>query len=134
MQPRDWCSPPEAFGDRHAKVRHWNPPGPNADPFEVEDFRAAVIQHAVAVSVRDYKNKKGWTQERLAEEDGRWGLTGTARWNERLNGRTRLTMRDLSVIMRLLPGALPRERDVQTLLAIAEKHRQPPLGWDKVDT
>jgi hypothetical protein len=134
VQPRDWCDPPEAFGDRLAPTRRWNPPRAGADQHEIENFRSAVVQHAIAISVRRYKNEKGWTQERLAEMDGRWPDTGTARWNERLNGRTSLTMRDVSVILRLLPGALPSEAHVQRLLAVAEKATNPPPNWDEVDT
>jgi hypothetical protein len=134
VKPRNWCDPPEAFGDREAATRRWNPPRAGADQHEIEDFRSAVIQHAIAISVRRYKNKMGWTQERLADLDGRWPDTGTARWNERLNGRTRLTMRDVSVIMRLLPGAMPSEKQVQTLLAVAEKRQPPPPRWRERDT
>ena len=117
-----------------APTRRWNPPCAGADQHEIENFRSAVIQHAIAISVRRYKNEKGWTQERLAEMDGRWPDTGTARWNERLNGRTSLTMRDVSVILRLLPGALPSEAHVQRLLAVAEKATNPAPNWDEVDT
>lgn len=81
VQPRNCCKPREAFGDLYAEEREWQRP-PAAKAHLLNDFRAAVVQHAMAVAVRRYKNERGWTQERLAREDGRPDAPN--KWNARL--------------------------------------------------
>ena len=129
MQPRKWCDPSSAFGNPHADARAWRPP---ADPADLEEFRAAVIQHAIAISVRRAKNALKMTQRQLAAVDGRG--QDALKWNRRLNGQQGLQMVDLSVILRAVPGALPSEADMQLLLDVAEKRIPPPSGWAEVDS
>lgn len=128
MKPCDWCDPSDAFGDRNATRRAWKVPARASD---LPEFRAAVTQHAIAISVRRYKHKNGWTQQRLAEEDDR--DQDKLKWNKRLNGQQGLTLTDLTVIMRLLPGAMPTEGSIRRLLKVAEGGKRP-ARWDEVDT
>lgn len=98
----------------------------------IDEFRAAVLQHAIAVSVRQYKNEHGVTQDALGRLDGRPDATN--KWNARLNGRIGLTMKDLAVLVTFLPGALPAEDDMRLLLDVAEKRVSPPEDWAEIDT
>jgi hypothetical protein len=123
-EPRHWCAPSKAFGSWKATDRVWLVP---EKPYNLERFRAAVLQHAIAVSVRQHKTREGITQEQLSEFDGRGDAK--AKWNARLNGRIALTMVDLGVLVRFLPGALPEEEAMEQLLKVAEGVDEPPLGW-----
>lgn len=129
--PRSWCSPKEAFGDPAAPVRRWLPPTGEAELFL---FRAAVVQHAIAVTVRRYKNAHKpdpMTQDDLGRMDFRQDAAN--QWNKRLNGRSPLTLRDVAWLMSKLPGALPSEGDIQVWLDVAEKKMARPAGWPEVD-
>ena len=44
----------------------------------------------------------------------------TLKWNRRLRGKQTLTLTDLTVIMRLLPNAMPTEGAIRRLLKVAE--------------
>lgn len=124
MPPRYWCEPPTAFGDPAATVREWQPPG---RPHLLDEFRAAVMQHAIAISVRRYKNGAGLTQEALGDLDGRPDARN--KWNARLNGRINMTMKDMATLVAILPGAMPTEAKMRTLLRVAEHQETRPRGW-----
>lgn len=98
----------------------------------MDEFRAAVLHHAIAVSVRRYKNDQGITQEALAKRDDR--PDAVRKWNARLNGRIGLTMKDLAVLVQVLPGAMPSEATVRQLLSVAEKRATPPQDWTESDS
>lgn len=128
VKPRDWCDPKTAFGDPNAKARAWVVPVHGSD---LPEFRAAVVQHAIAISVRRYKNNHGVTQHDLAQQDDR--RQESLKWNSRLNGRHGLTLTDLTVILRVLPGAMPSEGSIRRLLKVAQGAPRP-AGWTEVDT
>lgn len=134
MNPRDWCVPKGSFGDPNALNRHWEPPSSET---ELPLFRAAVVQHAIAVSVRRWKNAHGkMTQDQLAtldKADGRPG-SNVIEWNARLNGRRTITLADIAVIIRHLPEAMPTEDFISTLLRVAEKEMPRPTWWSEVDS
>lgn len=131
--PRDWCTPPSAFGSPSGQSRTWNPPlGDDDTPENWAQFRAAVIQHAIAITVRRAKNAHEphpLTQEDLARLDKRFGTQGKNKWNARLNGRTAMSLPDISVLMTLLPDALPTEEEIRPLVEAAENRTPPHQNW-----
>lgn len=130
-RPCDWCSPRGAFGDPAAPVRRWLPPEGEAELFL---FRAAVVQHAVAVTVRRFKNAHKpdpITQDDLGRMDFRQDAAN--HWNRRLNGREAMSLRDVAWLMSKLPGAMPSESDIQVWLNVAEKKEPRPSNWPEVD-
>lgn len=137
--PQRWCSPPEAFGQLEVVKRKWLPPDDD-DFVELAKFRAAVWQNAVCVYVRTAKNlpkygrdgNKELTQEQLAALDPR--PDSQKRWNARLCGRANLMTADIITLMRILPGALPPEHEVQYFLDVAEKRIAPARSWGWPDT
>lgn len=142
--PQKWCSPPGAFGkvgdeDDPVKDRLWLPPSGN-DPVELGKFRAAVMQNAICLFVRTAKNLPQYgpdgdrvlTQEQLARLDDR--PDSQKRWNARLCGRANLTTSDIATLMRILPDALPDEREIRVFLDVAEKRIPRPPWWDWPDT
>lgn len=130
VPPRQWCSPTRAFGDPHAPVRVWQPP--HGRPHLLDEFRAGVVQHAIAISVRRYKNSQEITQDDLGRLDTRPDATN--KWNARLNGRINMTLKDIAVLIRFLPSGLPPEAEIQILLDVVEHKRPPPPGWLEIDT
>lgn len=131
-QPRDWCTPRESFGRLDATERVWQPPDPHGDPVAVSKFRAAVMQNAIALAVRDFKNLKGVAQEELARRDAR--ADAMKAWNARLCGRVNLTAQDMATLMMVLPGAMPSEEAVRTFIEVAEGTVPHPKFWDFPDT
>lgn len=81
------------------------PPDPERDPVAVSKFRAAVMQNAIVLAVREHKNLKGVPQEELARRDRR--ADALKMWNARLCGRANLTAQDMATLTMLLPGAMP---------------------------
>lgn len=138
--PQKWCSPPETFGQLTMldggpiEARTWLPPTGN-DLVEVAKFRAAVMQHVIALHVRKAKNEftfgpdgeQRLTQEQLAKLDPRPDTQ--KRWNARLCGRANLTTADIAQLMVILPGAMPSEEEVKMFMDIAEKRIEPPTWW-----
>lgn len=102
------------------------------DPVAVSKFRAAVMQNAIVLSVRGFKNLKGVAQEDLARRDLR--SDASRMWNARLCGRTTLTAQDIATLMVLLPGAMPSEEAMRTLIDVAEGTMPRPKFWDFPDT
>lgn len=131
-QPRDWCTPKESFGRLDAPERVWLPPDPEGDPVAVSKFRAAVMQNAVALSVRGFKNLKGVPQDELAGRDRR--ADAARMWNARLCGRVNLTAQDMATLMVILPGAMPSEEMVARLIEVAEGRVARPKFWDFPDS
>ena len=79
--PKAWCDPPSAFGkvdqyDRNGVLtkkvgrREWQRPS-GQDPNELAQFRAAVMQNAIAVHVREFKNGEAIRRTGLAALDDR---------------------------------------------------------------
>ena len=126
--PKHWCAPSRAFGSWRATERVWLVP---EKPSNLERFRAAVVQHAIAVAVRQHKTTEGVTQGQLSQFDGRGDAK--SKWNARLNGRVTINVTDLAVLVRFLPGALPAEAEMKQLLDVAEGQLEPPLGWGRPD-
>lgn len=131
-QPRDWCTPRESFGRLDASERVWSPPDPTRDPVSVSKFRAAVMQNAVVLAVREFKNLKGVPQEELARRDRR--ADSLKMWNARLCGRANLTTQDMATLMMLLPGAMPSEEAVRMFIDVAEGTVERPKFWDYPDS
>lgn len=136
-QPRDWCTPRESFGrlespDDQPLVRVWHPPDPDKDAVAVSKFRAAVMQNAVVLAVRQFKNLKGIPQEELARRDRR--ADSLKMWNARLCGRANLTAQDLATLMMLLPGVMPSEESVRVFIGVAEGTVARPKFWDYPDS
>lgn len=131
-QPRDWCYPRESFGRLDAPERVWSPPDPDGDPIAVSKFRAAVMQNAIALSVRDFKNLKGVPQEELARRDRR--SDAMRLWNARLCGRVNLTAQDMATLLMVLPGAMPAEETMRRFIDVAEGAVDRPRFWDYPDT
>lgn len=88
--PKRWCQPHAAFGKLEQADRVWLRPSGN-DPVEVAQFRAAVMQNAIALHVRAFKNGEGLCHPRLAALDLR--LDALDLWDARLNGHENLTNR-----------------------------------------
>lgn len=127
-----WCQPGGSFGKVGAKVekREWQPPN-GKDPVEVAQYRAAVIQNAIAVHVREFKNGALMSRRALAQLDYRaysWDL-----WNARLNGTENLTPADLATLMATLPDALPDKTFILNFLRVAEGGPRPD-DWPYPDT
>ncbi|MEO9322284.1 hypothetical protein ABFT23_02260 [Nocardioides sp. C4-1] len=131
-QPRDWCSPREAFGRLDATERVWSPPDPFGNPLAVSKFRAAVMQNAIALSVRGFKNTSEVGQEDLARLDLRSDSMNM--WNARLCGRANLSTQDIAALTVLLPGALPGEEAIRVFISVAEGSVARPKFWDFPDT
>lgn len=142
-QPRDWCDPKESFGrltsprrggGEPVRVRRrvWDPPDPTRDPVAVSKFRAAVMQNVIVLAVREHKNLKGVPQEELARLDPR--ADSMNQWNARLCGRVNLTPQDMVTLMMLLPGAMPGEDAVRTMIDVAEGTMSRPDYWNFPDT
>ena len=129
--PRRFCDPQEAFGTPSAPARLWRPPTGSTDPKDWSEFREAVLQHAICIAVRRHKNQHGVTQERLARLDDR--SNAGPRWNALLNGRRLMTLEVVAFLPLHFPDALPARDAVTTLLAVAEKDKPAPYGWDEVD-
>lgn len=91
-----------------------------------------MVQHAIAISARRYKNFQRITQDALGRLDSRPDATN--KWNARLNGRINMTMKDIAVLIKFLPESMPPEADIQTLLGVAEHGMTPPSGWAEIDT
>lgn len=130
--PWQWCEPRESFGDLHATTRVWSKPVLQSrtelpDPLDLAEFRAAIYQNVVSLWIRSYKNATGMTQQNLMDEDSR--PQSTSRWNWKLNGRERMNIRDLTVVMSLLPGSLPEEDDVAMFFDVVEFGLAPVPGW-----
>lgn len=110
----------------------WLPPDPDRDPVAVSKFRAAVMQNAVALAVRSFKNVNGVPQEELARRDAR--ADAMKMWNARLCGRANLTMQDMATLMVVLPGAMPDEAGIRIMIDVAEGTRPRPRFWDFPDS
>lgn len=144
-QPRKWCDPPEAFGQLTVKGnavtrRVWLPPT-TTDPVVVAEFGAAVMQNAICVHVRSFKNSMpdkdkpgttGVTQNKFASLDNR--PHSADKWQKRLTGQRILTMPDVLMIVEHLPGALPSDDEIRVFLDVAYKRISPPPGWRWPDT
>jgi hypothetical protein len=129
--PWSWCQPNNAFGRLDVEKREWTPPDGD-DPVLMTKFQAAVIQNAICVSVRKFKNEKGIAQEVLAREDKR--SDSLKKWNARLCGRQPLSLQDIAVLMTVVAGALPTEAELSIFLQVAMGQIEPPPGWDRPDT
>ena len=139
--PKVWCKPTSAFGkvDRVLKdgtikkvveAREWQPPS-GRDPVEVAQYRAAVIQNAIAVHAREYKNGAFLSRQTLADLDYRaysWDI-----WNARLNGTENLTTADIATLMAVLPEALPSNEFILDFLQVAQGGPRPE-DWPYADT
>lgn len=130
-QPRDWCSPKTSFGRLVATERVWLAPDPDGEPLQVSKFRAAVMQHVIALAIRGHKNENDVAQEDFSRRDLR--LDSTRMWNARLCGRAYLTTQDLAALIMILPGAMPDEEGIRTFIEVAEGTRERPKFWDFPD-
>ena len=110
----------------------WLPPDPNGDPLAVSKFRAAVMQNAIVLAVRGFKNLKGVPQEELARLDLRSDSMNM--WNARLCGRANLTTQDIATLTVVLPGALPGEEAIRVLIDVAEGTMPRPKFWNFPDS
>lgn len=128
--PRKWCDPPSSFGKLKAEVRVWQPPD-GRDMVEVAQFRAAVMQNAICLFVREHKEASKTPQRELASRDGRY--TALDMWNARLNGRENLTISDIATLITVMPGAMPHEAEIKEFIDVAEG-KPPPAGWRWRDT
>lgn len=128
--PKVWCKPTSAFGKLDVEKREWQPPSGH-DPVETAQFRAAVMQNAVAVHVREFKNGIALRRTGLAALDVR--LDSLDLWDARLNGHENLTTSDIATLLTVLPDAMPAPDFIATFLAVAEGGPPPP-DWPFVDT
>lgn len=128
-KPNRFCEPTEAFGKMDAPVRRWLLPQ-GEDPKRTAQFREAVIQHGICVTVRRFKNFESWTQERLARTDLRSGAL--THWNAVLNGRVVMSFEDYAYLVRVLPDGLPSAGYLAALLQVAEGESVPE-DWAEVD-
>lgn len=128
--PKAWCTPASAFGKLGVEKRVWHPPS-GRDPMEMAQFRAAVMQCAVAVYVREFKNGIAMRRSGLAALDHR--LDSTDLWDARLNGHENLTTADLATLLTVLPGAVPDPTFLANFMAVAEGGPRP-RAWDYPDT
>ncbi|MDQ3525356.1 MAG: hypothetical protein M3451_09920, partial [Chloroflexota bacterium] len=130
-----WCKPTSAFGKLKVKGRKWQPrewqPPSGSDPVEVAQFRAAVMQNAIAVHVREFKNGVAMRRTGLAALDDR--LDAVDLWDARLNGHENLTTQDIATLLTVLPDAMPDPTFIATFLAVAQG-APPPPGWEYDDT
>lgn len=124
-QPRFWCDPPNAFGRLGVRERLWRPPG-GEDFGALTRFRAAVVQNAICVHVRQHKNATGMAQEAIAREDLR--ADAFKAWNARLCGRRSMTFQDLAVLIKFLDGSLPAEDEIRAFIDVAEG-APPEPNW-----
>ncbi|MCW2815653.1 MAG: hypothetical protein JWN84_3108 [Nocardioides sp.] len=90
------------------------------------------MQNAIVLSVRGFKNLKGVVQEDLARRDMR--SDASRMWNARLCGRTTLTAQDIATLMVMLPGAMPGEEAIRTMIDVAEGTMPRPKFWDFPDS
>lgn len=139
--PKAWCKPSSAFGkvdkvlkdgsrQKVVEEREWQPPS-GRDPVEVAQYRAAVIQNAICVHVREFKNGQLMTRRALSALDYRayaWDI-----WNARLNGTENLTTADLATLLAVLPDALPSQEFILDFLRVAEGGPRPE-DWPYPDT
>jgi hypothetical protein len=95
-------------------------------------FMAAVVQNAICLKVREFKNETGMAQEQLAREDER--ADSFKAWNARLCGRKAMSLQDIAMLMTIVPGALPAEVDIQVFLDVALGKTDPPADWAWPDT
>lgn len=139
--PKVWCKPTSAFGkvdkvlkdgsiEKVVERREWQPPSGN-DPVEVAQYRAAVIQNAIAVHVREFKNGEAMSRRGLSQLDYR--AYSLDIWNARLNGTENLTTADVATLMGVLPDALPEKEYILNFLQVAEGGPRP-TDWPYVDT
>lgn len=129
--PRSWCDPPESFGRLDAEKRVWLPPS-GADPVLATKFGAAVVQSAICLHTRMFKNEIGMAQEQLARHDSR--PDSFKAWNARLCGRRAMTLQDIAVLLSIVPGAFPGEAQIRDFLQVTTGEAGPPLGWRWPDT
>lgn len=130
--PKAWCVPPGSFGKVGEAVekREWQPPS-GRDPVEVAQFRAAVMQNAIAVHVREFKNGVAMRRTGLAALDDRLGSKDL--WDARLNGIENLTTADIATLLTVLPDAVPDPTFIARFLDVAAGG-PPPKDWDYPDT
>ena len=128
--PKIWCLPHTAFGKLNQDVRVWQRPD-GRDPVEVAQFRAAVMQNAIALYVREFKNGAVLRRTGLAALDQR--LDSLDLWDARLNGHENLTMQDIATLITVLPGAMPDPSWISDFLTVAGGDI-PPQGWRFPDT
>lgn len=128
--PKKWCKPHAAFGKLGVDVREWRRP-PGHDPVEVAQFRAAVMQNAIAVHVREFKNGVALRRTGLAALDERTGSLEL--WDARLNGNENMTTADLATLLTVLPDAVPSPEFISRFLSVAEG-APAPQGWAFPDT
>lgn len=128
--PKRWCKPSSAFGKLNVKEREWQPPS-GRDPVEMAQFRAAVMQNAIAVNVREFKNGVALRRTGLAALDDR--LDSLDLWDARLNGHENLTTSDIATLLTVLPDAAPDPVFVTRFLAVAEGDPRPH-DWPYPDT
>lgn len=108
------------------------PPDPGKDPVAVAKFRAAVMQNAIVLAVREHKNLEGVAQEELARRDQR--SDAMKMWNARLCGRANLTPQDMATLLMLLPGAMPSEETMRVFIDVAEGTVPRPKFWNFPDS
>lgn len=111
--------------------REWQPPS-GRDPVEVAQFRAAVMQNAIAVHVREFKNGIAMRRTGLAALDER--LDSLDLWDARLNGHENLTTQDIATLVTVLPDAMPDAMFIRRFLSVAEGEPRPNVEWDYPDT
>lgn len=128
--PKVWCKPTSAFGKLNQEKREWQPPS-GKDPVEMAQFRAAVMQNAIAVHARNFKNGIALRRTGLAALDDR--LDSLDLWDARLNGHENLTTQDIATLLSVLPELVPEPSFIAHFLAVAEGEPPPP-DWDYKDT
>lgn len=130
--PKIWCQPHTAFGKLNQAVRVWQRPDGN-DQVKVAQFRAAVMQNAIALHVREFKNGAliAMTRSELAALDGRPNSLDL--WDARLNGHENLNVQDIATLITVLPGAMPDPDWISDFLKVADGDI-PPRGWRFPDT
>lgn len=110
--------------------REWQPPNGN-DPVQTAQFRAAVVQNAICVYAREFKNGIAMRRTALVAMDDR--LDAGDLWDARLNGNENLTMSDLATLLRVLPDAVPDSYFIARFLDVAEGGPRPH-DWPYPDT
>lgn len=129
--PKVWCKPTSAFGKvEKVDVREWQPPSGD-DPVVMAQFRAAVMQNAIAVHVREFKNGIAMRRTGLVGEDKR--LNAGDLWDARLNGHENLTTSDIATLLTILPESLPDTHFISVFLSVAEGGPIPE-DWEYPDT
>ena len=139
--PKVWCTPPNAFGKvdqvgrdgsvvKAVEEREWQPPS-GRDPVEVAQFRAAVMQNAIAVYAREFKNGVAMRRTGLAALDDR--LNSTDLWDARLNGNENMTTSDIATLLTVLPDAVPDPTFIANFIRVAEGWPRP-REWPYPDT